>query len=729
MIGSTLGPYEVQALLGEGGMGEVYRAHDTKLGRDVALKVLHSRVSGSPEARSRLIREARSLAAVHHPGIATLFGLESFDGHDLLVMELVDGRPLSAFLREGVVDLEMARSILAQACEALAAAHAHGIVHRDLKPDNLMLTPDNRLKILDFGLAIGNDDTQITREGSTLGTIAYMSPEQARGEAVDARSDLFSLGVIAWEMLTGERLFKSDNAVALLHRISGLHQVPRLARGRELPDDLVEFVEGCLNPDVAERVASADELLALIAPDSVSSSGVSVRRASPGRRWRILVPVALGVVVALVIFGSGVWNTSIPEGPSAVQEGALAVLPFNNLSPTEDLDWFAVAVAELLATTMANSPMVDVISPERVRLILESAADGPVDGLGLMANSNIGYSITGSVLGTGAAIRVESRLVDNQAGTVLHSVVGQADSPDDLYVLVEDLDRRYREFIEVRAISERIQEEWTQELATYSVEAYRAYARGREQLSAAQWGPAITFFTEAVSIDSTFVSAWVDLSSCYWNTSDMAAMAEAFDRAMDLRDRASPRERLWLDLFGAVKEGEGPQIILYAEELLEQEPEHRFVRYLLGKGHYENADWDLAVEAWKPLRAERWSWIWTYLYSSRALSSLGDADGARVALDELDEVAAPNDEFARTRLHRYRGLVELEAGKATPALAEFGRVLAMSPDFVEAHFDLARAHLLAGSEAEARSELEQYLANPGGELFVVEARELLAGLD
>jgi len=632
MIGSTLGPYEVQALLGEGGMGEVYRAHDTKLGRDVALKVLHRRVSGSPEARSRLIREARSLAAVHHPGIATLFGLESLDGHDVLVMELVDGRPLSALLREGAVDPEMARSLLVQACEALAAAHAHGIVHRDLKPDNLMLTPDNRLKILDFGLAIGNDDTQITREGSTLGTIAYMSPEQARGETVDARSDLFSLGVIAWELLTGERLFKSDNAVALLHRISGLHQVPRLARGRDLPDDLVEFVEGCLNPDVAERMDSADELLSLIAPDSDSTVRVSVRRASSGRRWKIVIPVALGAVVALVIFGSGVLRTSIPDGPSAVQEGALAVLPFNNLSPTEDLDWFAVAVAELLATTMANSPMVDVISPERVRLILESTGDGPVDALGLMANSNVGYSITGSVLGTGAGIRVESRLVDNQAGTVLHSVMGQADSADDLYVLVEDLDRHYREFIEVRAISKRIQEEWSQELATYSVEAYRAYARGREQLSAAQWEPAIEFFTEAVTIDSTFVAAWVDLSSCYWNTGDMPAMAEAFDRAMALRDRASPRERLWLDLFGAVKEGEGPQIILYSEELLEQEPEHRFVRYLLGKGHYENDNWELAVEAWKPLRAERWTWIWTYLYSSRALSSLGDADGSTRSL-------------------------------------------------------------------------------------------------
>jgi len=206
-------------------------------------------------------------------------------------------------------------------------------------------------------------------------------------------------------------------------------------------------------------------------------------------------------------------------------------------------------------------------------------------------------------------------------------------------------------------------------------------------------------------------------------------MAEAFDRAMALRDHASPRERLWLDLFGAVKEGEGPQIILYAEELLEQEPEHRFVRYLLGKGHYENDNWDLAVEAWKPLRAERWSWIWTYLYSSRALSRLGDAEGARTALDELDEVVAPTDDFARIRLHRYRGLIELDAGLADPALTEFRRVLRLSPDFVEAHFDLARAHLLAGSEAEARVELEQYLAEPGGELFVVEARELLAGLD
>ena len=153
------------------------------------------------------MREARSLASVHHPGIATLFGLESIDGHDLLVMEMIEGRTLTDLLLEGPVDPVQVREILGQVWEALSEAHAHGIVHRDLKPDNLMLSSDGRVKILDFGLAIGDQDTQITVEGSTLGTIAYMSPEQARGESVDTRSDLFSLGVIAWEMLSGNRLF------------------------------------------------------------------------------------------------------------------------------------------------------------------------------------------------------------------------------------------------------------------------------------------------------------------------------------------------------------------------------------------------------------------------------------------------------------------------------------------------------------------------------------------
>jgi tetratricopeptide (TPR) repeat protein len=277
----------------------------------------------------------------------------------------------------------------------------------------------------------------------------------------------------------------------------------------------------------------------------------------------------------------------------------------------------------------------------------------------------------------------------------------------------------------VRTISERIDEEWIQDLPTYSIEAYRAYARGREHLSAARWELAVDFFREAVAIDSTFVSAWVDLAASYWNLDRGDELDEAFARAMELRDRASARERIWLDLFGAVMAGDGPRIAQFASEMLESEPEHRFVRYLLGKGYYEQENWQESVEQWKPLREERWTWIWTYLYSSRALSHLEQFDEARRALHELDEILAPTDIYSRSRVQRYLGLAELDAGQADAALAAFQAVAAIDPEYRELLYDRGRVHLLAGGETEARADLESYLAMPEPGHFVSEAQALL----
>jgi tetratricopeptide (TPR) repeat protein/predicted Ser/Thr protein kinase len=716
MIGKTLGHYEIEALLGQGGMGEVYRARDSRLGRSVAIKVLNPQIAASADARVRLVREARALAAVHHPGIATLFGFESIDGHEMLVMELVDGLPLSAALREGPLDGSRVRILLARICEALAVAHDHGIVHRDLKPDNLMLLPGDEVKILDFGLALATEDTQITREGATLGTIAYMSPEQARGEIVEARSDLFSLGTIAWELVTGKRLFQGESGIGLVRRIADLESAPQI----EADADLKAFIEACLQPDPRRRPASAEVARDLIVP---SDPGTTQLR----RRPRKALPFVLtaGFIASALVLAVRLWPTGAPSEAAAVRDGTLAVVPFQNLNLSADLAWFTVASAELLATTISGSPMIDVISLDRVRMILERT---PGDAQSALAAAGVGYSIGGAVIAGGSGIRIETRLVNNRSGELIHSVVGNAADVDDLYEVVADLDRAYREFIEVRAISERLEEEWIQDLPTYSIEAYRAYARGREHLSAARWEPAITFFTEAVNIDSTFVSAWVDLSSCYWNIGDLAAMDAAYSQAMELRDRASPREQLWLDLYGAVKSGDGPLIAQYASEMLESEPEHRFVRYLLGKGYFEQQLWESAARQWEPLRVERWSWIWTYLYSSRALSHLERYAEARTALDELEGILTPSDDYARARLHRYRGLIALEEQSPELALAEFDRMVAIEPDIIEDNYDRARALLMLERHDEARALLEEYVAHPEGRDFTQEAAKLLQGL-
>jgi eukaryotic-like serine/threonine-protein kinase len=229
--GARVGPYELLAELGAGGMGEVYRAHDRKLGRDVALKILPTSFAADPERLRRFAREARLLAALNHPNIAAIYGLEESGGVRGLVMELVEGEDLSQRIARGAISIDEALPIAKQIADALEAAHEKGIIHRDLKPANIKVTPDGNVKVLDFGLAkvLGGDgaapdlpDLDRTHEGMVLGTAAYMSPEQARGHPVDKRTDVFAFGAILYEMLAGHRAFPgetvSDTLAAVVRR-------------------------------------------------------------------------------------------------------------------------------------------------------------------------------------------------------------------------------------------------------------------------------------------------------------------------------------------------------------------------------------------------------------------------------------------------------------------------------------------------------------------------------
>src|SRR5713101_5903853 len=228
--GTRLGPYEVGGSLGEGGMGEVYRARDTKLQREVAIKLLARRIESDPTAVERFGREARAIAALNHPNVVTIYAVEEYDGRIVLAMELVEGPTLGDLIREGGLPLDTVLKYAIPLADALSAAHAHGITHRDLKPSNVMITRDGRVKVLDFGLAklrdeIVNETIQIdataatrglTAQGQIVGTVSYMSPEQAAGGAVDHRTDLFALGVILYEMVTGERPFKGESSVSVI---------------------------------------------------------------------------------------------------------------------------------------------------------------------------------------------------------------------------------------------------------------------------------------------------------------------------------------------------------------------------------------------------------------------------------------------------------------------------------------------------------------------------------
>src|SRR5262245_52085753 len=313
--GRRLGPYEVVSSLGAGGMGEVYRARDTRLGRDVALKVLPAERANDPDRLRRFEQEARAVAALDHPHILALHDLGSENGLSYVVFELVEGQTLRQKLEQGALPLRKCVEWGVQICRGLAAAHTKGIVHRDLKPENVSVTADGRVKILDFGLAklnapVGPEDLPEARTrtatdvGMVVGTVGYMSPEQVRGQAVDARTDIFAVGAILYEMLTGRRAFQgatpADTLSAILH-----HDPPEMAPGSgTLPPGLEWVVRRCLEKDPDERLQSARDVALALEALSATSRPDTAPAASGRRRF---VAVAGGGALALASGAAGFW--------------------------------------------------------------------------------------------------------------------------------------------------------------------------------------------------------------------------------------------------------------------------------------------------------------------------------------------------------------------------------------------------------------------------------------
>jgi serine/threonine protein kinase len=337
MIGSNLSHYRITEKLGEGGMGEVYQAEDSQLGRQVAIKVLPEAFTQDPERLARFEREARVLAALDHPNIAAIYGLEEAEGRKLLVMQLAPGETLQKRIARGALPVHEALTITRQITEALEAAHEKGIIHRDLKPGNVMVSAEGQVKVLDFGLAKALESetdasgsapsltmsptltAQMTGAGVLLGTAGYMSPEQARGEPADKRADLWALGVVLWEMLTGKQLFTgktlSDTLAGVLRADPEFDDLPP-----ETPSQARRLLRRCLEREARDRLPDASsarlELIDALTgtDDSEGAAGAHVVAAEPEPAWRRLLPWAIAALSAIgLIAVTLLWRPQPPR--------------------------------------------------------------------------------------------------------------------------------------------------------------------------------------------------------------------------------------------------------------------------------------------------------------------------------------------------------------------------------------------------------------------------------
>jgi len=524
--GARLGSYEVLGPLGAGGMGEVFRARDTKLGREVALKLLPEGLASSPDLLSRLEREARTLASLHHPHVATLFAFEEHDSQRFLVMELVPGETLAERIARGPLPLREALALFRQIAEGLEAAHEKGVVHRDLKPANIKITPDGRAKVLDFGLAkaveptgdpISSELPTETHAGTTpgviVGTAAYMSPEQARGLTVDRRTDVWAFGACLYEALSGRRAFAGATLTDVLARV--LEREPDWdALPEETPAPVRQLLGRCLRKDARERARDIGDVrlqLAEALGPSPPGAGNSARARVPSRPagWR-RARAWMSAAALLIVGGGGAVGFWAFRRLPAID--SVAVLPFVNSSGNVELDYLGDGISEELINQLAQVPALRVIA--RPTAFSYRGRDVQPQAIGV--ELKVAAVVTGHLTQHGDVIVVQVDVVDTRDGSELWG--GRFERPRaELSALQPDIVPRVTQTLRLRLSPEQ-----NQRLArpqTVDPEAYQAYLRGRIALSgygtAEDLRECIAYFQESIRRDPAFALGWAGLADAY----------------------------------------------------------------------------------------------------------------------------------------------------------------------------------------------------------------------
>jgi len=518
---ARLGTYEIVGPLGAGGMGEVYRAKDLRLGRDVAVKVLPAEVASSPERLAQFEREARTVAGLNHPNIVTLFSVEDEDGVRFLTMELVEGPTLSSLVVAGGLPLSRVLDLSIPLADALVAAHERGVIHRDLKPGNVMVARDGRVKMLDFGLATearGSANPQgatVTAEtGAMFGTIPYMAPEQLRGEPADARTDLFALGMIVYELVAGRRPFANGATAEVMSSILRDKPEPLADLRSDVPDDLERIVSLCLEKDRRRRAQSALE----------------VRNALRG-----------------VMDGLG--QTAPSSKKPRTREGiSIAVLPFVNRSRSEDDEYFSDGLADELIGTLAKIGGLRVAA--RTSAFHFKGKDTTIAQVG--SALNVATVLDGSVRKAGNRVRISVQLVKVSDGYHLWSETYDR-TLDDIFAVQDDIAQSVVKELRAALLGKEPDSgaslQAKAEVARAArgrgtnPEAHRLYLLARHLIDRGapeEAAKATEYLKEALALDPEFAVAWAELSRSYAGAAGQGwiPVNEGYDKARDAAERA-----------------------------------------------------------------------------------------------------------------------------------------------------------------------------------------------
>jgi serine/threonine protein kinase/tetratricopeptide (TPR) repeat protein len=746
MIGQTIAQYKILEKLGEGGMGVVYKAHDETLDRLVALKFLPHYLTTDAAEKERFYHEARAASALSHQNVTTIYEIKEFDGRIYLAMEYVEGKTLKKIIEEEPPAIRKILEIAIQACDGLAAAHEKGVVHRDIKSDNVMLTPKGQVKIMDFGLAKMKGATKLTKAGSTIGTAAYMSPEQAQGEEVDQRSDIFSFGVVLYELLAGKLPFRGEHHAALLYSLINEEPQPLARFNEKVTPDLERIVMKALAKEREERYQHVDDLLAdlrrerkhleyakagystLTSPPAIaqaqrelSSAGHSTTTAPAPKqskmlRYALIVASILALGTAAVLFNPFNFQVTTQKS-TATTQSSLAVLYFQNIVDPEDKDHTGDMLADLLVTALSQTKGLEVVSRERLYDIQKQLGQTDTKTIPAALASQVAERagvttmLLGSILQKQPALVVTFRLIDVRSGNILGSQRLSGFSADRIFALVDTMALLVNTDLKV-PVAGPAGARSVADVTTKSPEAYRSYIDGLSLLDKLYAQEARAALTRAIELDSNFAMAYYALArAALQSTGDAAS---PITKAWQFRDRVTERERLIIQsTYVSVVERDLPRSIEIDEEIIKKFPHEQETYLSLGMKHESLGESEQARRTFQ-LGLERDSLdknLWNVLAYSFLNS--GRREEALAAIDRYLRLAPgePNP-------YDSKGDIYFSFGQLDSAEYWWRKALTFRPDF-GSDTKLAFQALLRGEEEEATQVWRRYASSQG------EAEELL----
>jgi serine/threonine protein kinase/Flp pilus assembly protein TadD len=533
MIGQTISHYRILEKLGGGGMGVVYEAEDLKLHRHVALKFLPQELENDPAARERFQREAFAASALNHPNICTIYEIDEANGQHFIAMEMLQGQTLKHRMNGKPLAVDEVLEWGAEVVDALDAAHAKGVVHRDIKPANIFVTDRGHAKILDFGLAkverkennaagVGASqlptasEQDLTSPGTSLGTVAYMSPEQVRGEDLDARTDLFSFGLVLYEMATGRLAFPGNTSGVIFHAILSQAPVSPLRLNPQIPPKLEEIINKALEKDRKLRYQNAADLrtdLARLKRDTDSGRsivGATVAEAPARPSWRSRAAIGIVAVVLIVLLAAAGWFYRLRAGSGETID-SLAVLPFVNASADPNTEYLSDGITESLINSLSQLPHLKVMSRDSAFMYKGKDTDARTVGQAL----GVRAVLKGRVMQRGDDLQISAELVDARDNS---HIWGQQYSrkSSDIFALQGELAKEMTTMLRMRLTGE--DEKQMMKSYTANPEAYQDYLKGRywwNKTSKEGFDRAIEYYQQALAKDPNYALAYAGLADCY----------------------------------------------------------------------------------------------------------------------------------------------------------------------------------------------------------------------